>query len=110
MARKRSRRPSPATLARRWSVIVGVVIVAYLYYHPLRAYLSTRHDRAAVRSEVAQLAAQKRELQRRLDVATSTDALAREARELGYVRPGEHLFIVKGIPAWEKAHSRLAHR
>ena len=26
---------------------------------------------------------------------------------LGYVRPGEHLFIVKGIEAWEKAHSRI---
>jgi cell division protein FtsB len=108
MARKRSRRPPPATLARRWSVVIGVAIVAYLYYHPLRAYFATRHDRAAVRSEVAQLTAQKRELRRRLGVATSTDALAREARELGYVRPGEHLFIVKGIPAWERAHSTLA--
>jgi cell division protein FtsB len=108
MARKRSRRPAPATLFRRWSVVFGIAIVAYLYYHPLRAYLSARHDRSVVRSEVAQLAAQKRDLRRRLGVATSTDALAREARELGYVRPGEHLFIVKGIPAWEKAHTTLA--
>jgi hypothetical protein len=60
-----------------------------------------------VRSEVLQLAAQKRELRRRLNVATSTDELAREARELGYVRPGEHLFIVKGIKAWQKVHSRI---
>jgi len=106
--KKRSRRPPPATLVRRWSVVCGIALVAYLYYHPLRAYLSTRHERSAVRSEVLQLAAQKRELRRRLNVATSTDALAREARELGYVRPGERLFIVKGIPAWEKAHSTLA--
>ena len=110
MPRKRSRRPPPGTLLRRWSVVFGVVLVAYLYYHPLRAYLAARHERAAVRSEVLQLRAQKHDLQRRLNIATSTDALAREARELGYVRPGERLFIVKGIAAWERAHTTLARR
>jgi cell division protein FtsL len=108
MARKRSRRAPPATLLRRWSVVIGVVVVAYLYYHPLRAYLSTRHERASLRNNVSQLATQKRDLQRQLSEATSTGELAREARELGYVRPGEHLFIVKGIAAWERAHSSLA--
>jgi cell division protein FtsB len=111
MSRKRPRRrPPPTTLLRRWSVVFGVLIVAYLYYHPLRAYFATRHERTALRNEVSQLNAQRGELKRRLAVATSTDAVAREARELGYVRPGEHLFIVKGIAAWEKAHSTLAHR
>jgi hypothetical protein len=28
--------------------------------------------------------------------------LAREARALGYVKPGEHLFIVKNIDAWRR--------
>jgi len=27
------------------------------------------------------------------------------ARMLGYVKPGEHLFIVKGIEAWKKTHT-----
>jgi len=108
MSRKRSRRPPPGILFRRWSVVIGVVIVAYLYYHPLRAYLSTRHERASLRNGVTQLATQKRDLQRQLDEATSTGELAREARELGYVRPGERVFIVKGIAAWERAHSTLA--
>jgi hypothetical protein len=40
-----------------------------------------------------------------LRASTSIAALAREARRLGYVRPGEHLFIVKGIAAWKKAHT-----
>ena len=35
----------------------------------------------------------------------SSDALAREARRLGFIRPGEHLFIVKGIQAWKKPHT-----
>jgi hypothetical protein len=108
MPRKRSRRPPPGTLIRRWSVVLGVVLVAYLYYHPFRAYMSTRHERSSLRSGVAQLAAEKRDLQRQLNEATSTGELAREARELGYVRPGERLFIVKGIAAWQRAHSTLA--
>jgi len=28
--------------------------------------------------------------------------LARQARALGFVRRGEHLFIVKNIPEWRK--------
>ena len=31
-----------------------------------------------------------------------------EARRLGYVRPGEHLFIVHGVREWLKAHPRPA--
>ena len=108
MSRKRSRRPPAATLIRRWSVVVGVVLVAYLYYHPLRAYMSTRHERSSLSNGVAQLAAEPRDLQRQLSEATSTGELAREARELGYVRPAEHLFIVKGIAAWQRALSILA--
>ena len=107
-SRKSSRRPPLATLARRWSVVAVVAIVAYFYYHPLRAYLSTRSELGASRTEVDQLAAQKRDLQRRLAASSSVDALAREARKLGYVRPGEHLYIVKGIAAWRRAHSTIA--
>ena len=111
MARKASRRPPVSTLARRWSAVAAVVIVAYLYYHPLRTYLATRHDLSSRRAQVAQLAEQKRELERRLVASTSLGALARQARELGYVRPGEHLYIVKGIEAWRqrRAASLRAH-
>ena len=33
---------------------------------------------------------------------------AREARRIDYVKPGERLFVVKGIPAWRKARSATA--
>jgi len=33
----------------------------------------------------------------------SEAAVAREARRIGYVKPGEQLFIVKGIAAWRAA-------
>jgi len=32
------------------------------------------------------------------------DQLIREARRLGLVKPGERLFIVRGIAAWRKHH------
>jgi cell division protein FtsB len=83
-------------------------MIGYAYYHPLRSWLETRNELQSSRSEVGQLAAQKRELQQRLRAGASLDSLARQARQLGYIRPGEHLFIVKGIQAWEKAHSKIA--
>jgi len=108
MARGSSRRPPVSSLARRWSAVAAVVSVAYLYYHPLRTYLATRHDLSSRRAQVAQLAEQKRELERRLVASTSLGALARQARELGYVRPGEHLYIVKGIEAWKQRVASIA--
>jgi cell division protein FtsB len=105
MASKRSRRPSRASLLRRWLGVGAVVLVAYFYYHPLRTYFETRSQLSQRRAEVARLAAQKRELQRELAASASADSLARAARALGYVRAGEHLFIVKGIDAWRRAHT-----
>ena len=86
-------------------LVIG--LIGYAYYHPLRSWIETRSDLQSRHSEVQQLAAQRRELRQRLQSSATLDSLAREARRLGYVRPGEHLFIVKGIKAWQKAHSRI---
>ncbi len=107
MAAARSRRPPAATLARRWLAVILIGMIGYAYYHPLRSWLETRSELQSRRTEVAQLAAQKHELQQRLHASEGLDSLARQARQLGYVRPGEHLFIVKGIKAWQNAHSRI---
>ena len=88
--------------------MIAVVLIGYAYYHPLRSWFETRHELASTRSQVAQLAAQKRALEQRLEASKSIEALAREARRLGFVHPGEHLFIVKGINAWKKAHRQQA--
>jgi cell division protein FtsB len=104
-AERSSRRPPPTTLLRRWSAVVVALIVGYFYYHPIQTYFATKHDLGATRAEVRQLRDEKSELTRRLATASSTQALARAARELGYVRPGEHLFIVKGIEAWKRRHT-----
>jgi cell division protein FtsB len=100
-----SRRPPAATIVRRWLAVVGIGLLGYAYYHPLRSWIETRQELSSRRAEVDELATQKRALEQRLRASTSSDAFGREARRLGFVRPGEHLFIVKGIAAWKKAHS-----
>lgn len=80
------------------------MLVGLLYARPLRSYLGTKHDLAQRSANVQALKAERRELQRRLAEANTPEALQREARRLGLVRPGEQLFIVKGVSAW--VHSR----
>jgi len=98
--RARIRRPNLRVLGP----IVVVVVVAFLYYRPLSTYLETRDQLASRRAEVAALQAEKAKVDAAVLRAQSLDALARQARRIGRVRPGEQLFIVKGIKAWRKSH------
>lgn len=84
-----------------------VAIAGYLYYQPLSSYLETRNQLATARTEVETLRIAKAELEVRLRSSTSVEATKREARRIGYVLPGEQLFVVKGIPAWRRAHRNL---
>jgi len=101
--KKARRRASRSRIVLRWLALGGVALVAVLYVQPLRTYLDTRNHLMRRQSEVAQLRAQRDGLQKRLALSTSTTSLSLEARRLGYVKPGEHLFIVKGIEAWRRA-------
>src|SRR3954447_23574187 len=99
MARPRKR--------RRWMrfVALGVaVLLALLYYKPTRTYLHTRHTVQARAAEVRALQARSHRLEQRLSEIERGATLVRGARRLGLVKPGEHLFIVQGIPAWRRAH------
>jgi len=87
-----------------WAVaILGVAV--YLYYRPLASYLETRSDVAARRAEVETLRIARAQLELRLVNSTSIEATEREARRIGYVKSGEQLFVVKGVPAWRQARS-----
>ena len=106
-----ARRRKPArTRARRMRagrlLVLGVlVLVAFLYYRPLTSYLETRSDVNRRHAEVVALRVERARLERRLAKSTSVSSLRREARRIGYVRPGERLFIVKGIPEWRRARA-----
>src|SRR4051812_24048930 len=103
MAAVGSRRPPTATLARRWLAVLVIALIGYAYYHPLRSWLGTRSELHSRSTEVAQLAAQERELRQRAQALQTLDSVAKQARQLGYIRPGEHLFIVRGIKGGKKA-------
>jgi len=106
-----ARRRKPArTRARRLRagrlLVVGVVVlVGFLYYRPLTSYVQTRSDVQRRQDEVASLQVEKARLEQKLARSNGVSALRREARRIGYVRPGERLFIVKGIPEWKRAHA-----
>jgi hypothetical protein len=78
------------------------VLVGLLYYRPLHDYVDASSQRAAKVEAVRRLQKEQASLERRLRRASSLAVLAREARNLGYIRPGEHLFIVKDIPEWRR--------
>ena len=104
-AKKHVRTHRSAVLLR-WCLLATAVVVAFLYYQPLSSYLETRsalNERAA---EVAVLRQERNRLQVRLEHSSTIDALAREARQLRLVRPGERLFIVKGVREWRRAQAK----
>ena len=104
---RRRRAPRSSILLRRLAV-AGLVLIGFLYFRPLRTYLDTRHALVNRRVQVDRLESQKRELEQRVTASSSTASLGLEARRLALVKPGERLFIVKGIGAWRRSHRTLA--
>ena len=105
-ASTRRTRPARTTLLLRWCIAGVVLFVGFLYYQPLSSYFQTRaalNERAA---EVQRLQSERVRLQRRLADSETTTALAREARRLRLVRPGERIFIVKGVEEWRRAQAK----
>jgi cell division protein FtsB len=104
MASRKRKRPPRSRLLLRWGAVGVFVLIGVLYFKPARTYLHTRNTVAARQAEVTALKQQHERLQRLVAASASDAELAREARRLGLVRPGEHLFIVKGIKRWLKKH------
>ena len=82
----------------------GLLLIGLLYWKPLQTYEHTRSVLQRRQAEVNSLETQKRQLDTRIATVGSGDALVREARRLGLVKPGEQLFIVRGIAAWRRTH------
>jgi len=95
MARRR-RRPSRSSLALRWLAVVALAAIAAAYVHPIRSYTDARGDVERRHADIAALEREQRRLEARIEVAETDEFVAREARKLGLVRPGERLFIVNG--------------
>jgi cell division protein FtsB len=103
--RAAKKKPPRSSLALRWLAVGALVLVGLLYYRPFRTYLERREAVQARKAEVRALEARRAALQQRLRYVLSDGAVAREARRLGYVKPGERLFIVKGISDWRRSQT-----
>jgi cell division protein FtsB len=108
-ATARTRKSKRAKVGRRrlrllWAVVL-VLGAVYLYYRPISSYFETRNELATRRAEVQSLRSIRTELDLRLANFGKTDSLEREARRIGYVKRGERLFVVKGIPEWRRARA-----
>ncbi|HLY85386.1 MAG TPA: septum formation initiator family protein [Gaiellaceae bacterium] len=107
--KKKRRRRIGGPLARRWFAVGALLLVGLLYYRPLHDFIDARSQRAVRVAAVRQLEREHKALERRLRRASSPTVLMQEARALGYIRPGEHLFIVKDIPQWRRGQHGTRH-
>jgi cell division protein FtsB len=92
--------------ARKFVALFLLVLIALLYAGPLRSYYNKRELVSRQRAQVESLRSQQNELARKLRWASTREAAEREARRLFYVKPGEHLYIVKGVVRWQQARAR----
>jgi hypothetical protein len=103
--RKRTRRP-PRRRLRRLTVkhvALGVLaLVAFLYYRPLTTYFHTRAEVRERTAEVQALRVRHQALRGKFAPTSSALALAREARQLSFVRKGERLYVVTGLERWRR--------
>jgi hypothetical protein len=81
----------------------GVVCtVAVAYVQPIRAYIDAR-DEVTKRQAEKSVVVRRQAVLRDLLAETGTQAFVeREARRLGLVRPGERLFVVRGVEGWDR--------
>jgi cell division protein FtsB len=99
-----ARRISRPVYLLRWLAIAVVCAIAVAYVQPIGAYRSAKDDVAGRRAQRDALLRQQARLRHRLEQAGTDGFLEREARRLGLVRPGERLYIVKGVERWQRQH------
>ena len=108
-SRKQRRRPAfrAGGFSCAGSAWASSLFVAFLYSQPLRSYLSTRDELEQRAPEVAVASREEScgssAASRKADTPA---ALSARPAGSGYVKPGERLFIVKGIAAWRRAHEQ----
>ena len=94
----------PRLRPTRLLAIAGIALVGFLYWKPTQTYLHTNKQLQARQAEVRELRKERAQLQKRIAQSGTGGQLVREARRLGLVKPGEKLFIVRGITTWRKRH------
>ena len=100
------RRPPRSALVFRWLAVAALAAILLAYIRPIRGYQAARARVAARQADVATLERENTRLEQRLALSGEDSFVEREARRIGLVRPGERLFIVKGVEGVRKGSVR----
>jgi cell division protein FtsB len=82
----------------RVALLVVLLLIVYLYVGPVRSWWSTWQDSKAKQAQVQRLERENARLRARKAALGTPQALEREARRMGMVRPDERPFVVRGLP------------
>jgi cell division protein FtsB len=82
----------------RVALLLVLVLLVYLYVGPVRSWWSTWQDSKAKNAQVERLERENAQLRARRAALKTPQALEREARRMGMVRPDERPFAVRGLP------------
>ncbi|MFL5875337.1 MAG: FtsB family cell division protein [Solirubrobacteraceae bacterium] len=82
----------------RVALLCVLVGLAFLYIKPLSSYLAARGQAKARDADVRALERERDQLLARRRALKRPAVLEREARRLGYVKPGERSYIVRDLP------------
>ena len=82
----------------RLALLFVLVVLVLLYVRPALSYWHTRGQSTQTAREVAVLQHEHQELAARSRALRTPGTLEREARKLGYVKPGERAYVVEDLP------------
>jgi cell division protein FtsB len=82
----------------RLSLLVALLLVLLSYIGPATNYWESWHLNRETRSEVHTLREDNARLRQRARDLQSTQRVELEARRLGMARPGERVYVVRGLP------------
>jgi cell division protein FtsB len=80
------------------ALLLVLLLIVYLYVGPVRSWWSTWQDSKAKQAQVQRLERENAQLRARKAALGTPQALEREARRIGMVRPDERPFVVGGLP------------
>jgi cell division protein FtsB len=82
----------------RVALLLVLLLIVYLYVGPVRSWWTTWQDSKAKQAQVQRLERENAQLRARKAALGTPQALEREARRIGMVRPDERPFVVGGLP------------
>ena len=83
----------------RVALLLVLLLLVYLYVGPIRSWWSTWQDSKAKQAQVERLERENAALRKRRAALQTPQALEREARRMGMVKPDERPFVVRGLPS-----------